>query len=171
MFKLFLSVFMIVFFYSSTCLAYVRDYSALTNTWESDSKNAYISGKTTFDDGKTIINLLIISFEKEYDCKPVFKIAFLEGNEYGELLKTIPVKEGLVNLYVDDNIVFQGPAVQLVYSNVTEFGASISEETLEKIASGNIIRIELVDLMDIKFNLNKSSQFIEKARESCKLGI
>jgi hypothetical protein len=162
---------MIIFIYSSTCLAYLRDYSALTNTWESDSSNAYISGKTTFDDGKTIINLFIISFEKEYNCKPLFKIAFLEGNEYGELLKTIPIKEGFVKLYVDDNILFEGPAVKLIYSNVTEFGASISEETLDKIASGNIIRIELVDLMDIKFNLNKSMHYIEKARESCVLGL
>ena len=165
--KLLVLVLTVVLFYSSTCLAYVRDYSGLANTWESDKNIAYISGKTTFEDGKEIINLFVISFEKDHDCSPVFRISFLEGNEYGELLKTIPVKEGFIRLYVDNNILYDGPVVKIIYENVTEFGASISEEILSKISSGNILTIEMVDMMDIKFNLNKSKQNIDKARESC----
>lgn len=165
--KLFLSVLMTILLFSGTALAYVRDYSGLANTWESESNKAYISGKTTFEDGKTIINLFLITFEKEFECKPVFKISFLEGNSYGELLKTVSMKKGSVNLYVDDEIVFDGPTVQMIYSNVTEFGSSISEEILNKISSGDIIRIEIVGVMDIKFNLKDSRQNIDNARQNC----
>ena len=152
---------------SNPCFSYVRDYSELSNTWEGDSNKAYISGKTTFEDGKTILNLFQISFEKQYECKPLFKISFLEGNEYGDLQQTIPVEEGVVKLYVDDNLIYDGPTVKLIYTNVTEFGASVTEDILNKITSGKIIKIELVDLMDIKFNLNKSKVMIDKAHENC----
>ena len=165
--KSLISSLIIVLIYSSTCLAYVRDYSGLANNWESDKNKAYVSGKTLFDDGKTIINLFVISFEKEYECNPVFKISFLEGNEYGDFLNNTPIKEGFIKLYVDNEIVYDGPALEIIYTNVTEFGSPISEDILNKISSGNIIKIELVDMMDIKFNLNKSKQNIDKAREGC----
>ena len=104
--KSLISSLIIVLIYSSTCLAYVRDYSGLANNWESDKNKAYVSGKTLFDDGKTIINLFVISFEKEYECNPVFKISFLEGNEYGDFLNNTPIKEGFIKLYVDNEIVY-----------------------------------------------------------------
>ena len=165
--RLFFSILTLVLFCSSSGHAYVRDYSKLENSWESDAGKAYVSGKTTFEDGATIINLFLISFEKIYGCKPLFKVSFLEDSEYGELQETIPLDSGFLKIYVDNKVVFDGPIVNILYSNVTEFGASITPVMLKHIYNGNIVQIELVGKMDIIFNLQNSRFHINKAQESC----
>ena len=165
--RLFFSILTLILFCTSNGHAYVRDYSKLENSWKSESSKAYTSGETTFEDDTTIFNLFLISFEKKYECNPVFKISFLENHEYGELLETIPMESGFLKIYVDNNVVFDGAIVNILYSNVTEFGAAISPEMLKRIYSGNIIQIELVDKMDIIFSLNNAKTHIDEAQESC----
>ena len=157
----------IILFYSSTGSAYIRDYSKAEHLWTSESKKAYVLGKTNFEDGTTIINLFIIAFEEKYRCKPVFKIAFLESYAYGDLLKTIPLEAGLLKLYVDNKLIYDGPIVKIIHTNATEFGAYMSPEMLNHIYGGKIIAIELADKMDILFNLNNAKSHIDKAQESC----
>lgn len=165
--RLFFAVLTLFLFSSIDGYSYVRDYSKLENSWTSESSKAYVSGKTDFEDGTTIINLFLVHFKKEFNCNPVFKVSFLEDEEYGELLKTIPLESGFLRIYVDNKVIFDGPIVNILYSNVTEFGATISPEMLKQIVSGNVIQIELVDKMDIIFDLNNSRLHIDKARESC----
>lgn len=165
--RLFFSILTVIIFCSSNGQAYVRDYSALEDSWKSESSKAYVSGKTTFDDDTIIVNLFAISFEKEYECSPVFKVSFAEGYKYGELLETIPVDSGFLKIFVDNKLIFDGPVVRIEYSNVTEFGASVSSEMLSHIYDGNIIQVELVGKMDIIFNLKNSKFHINKAQKSC----
>jgi hypothetical protein len=165
--RLFFSILTLVLFCSSSGHAYVRDYSKLEDSWKSEASKAYVSGKTTFEDGTTIINLFLISFEKKYGCRPVFKVSFLEDPEYGELLETIPVDSGFLKIYVDNKVVFDGPIVNILYSNVTELGATITPGMLKHIYNGNIVQVELVGKMDVIFSLNNSRFHIDKAQESC----
>ena len=167
MMRLFLSVLTIVLFFSSAAYAYIRDYSEVEHLWKSEANNAYASGKTTFEDNTTIIDLFMISFEKSYDCRPVFKISFLDDNEYGKPLKTLPIEAGFLKLYVDNKLIYDGPVVNVVRSNATEFGATLSPEMLNNISNDNLITIELVDKMDIRFNLKGSKAHIDKAQKSC----
>lgn len=165
--RLFFSVLMVLLFLSSPCHSYIRDYSKAEHTWKSESENAYISGKTIFDDGTEVINVFVINFDKRYGCDAVFKIAFLDDYVYGDLVETIPIEGGHLKLYVDNIIIYDGPIVNVVYSNGTEFGASISPESLVKISDGKIITIELVGKMDILFNLYKAKLHIDSAQKSC----
>ena len=165
--RLFFSILTIILFSSSTGYSYIRDYSKAEYLWKSESNKAYISGKVTFEDDTEVINLFVIDFKKKYGCNPVFKISFLDNYEYGNLIKTIPIKSGALKLYVDNRLIYDGPIVKIMYSNGTEFGASISPEMLINISNGNIITIELVDKMDIVFNLNKAKLHIDSAQKSC----
>ena len=165
--RLFFSILTIILFFSSTGHSYIRDYSKLEYLWESESSKAYISGKVTFEDDTEVINLFIIDFKKKHECNPVFRIAFLDSYEYGDSIKTTPIKSGALKLYVDNKLIYDGPIVKVVYSNGTEFGASISPEMLISISNGKIITIELVDKMDIVFNLNKAKTHIESAQKNC----
>jgi hypothetical protein len=165
--RLFLAALTLLLFFTSHGQASVRDYSKFEDAWRSESSKAYVSGKTIFDDDTIIINLFVISFEKKYECRPVFKVAFLEGNEYGELLETIPMDSGFLKIFVDNKIRYDGPVVRIEYSNVTEFGASVSPEMLSSIYDGELVQIELVDKMDIIFNLKNSKSHIDKAQKSC----
>lgn len=165
--RLFFSVLTVILFFSSTSHSYIRDYSKAEQSWKSESDNAYISGKTIFDDGTEVINVFVINFDKRYGCDAVFKIAFLDDYVYGDVVETIPIEAGHLKLYVDNKIIYEGPIVNVVYSNGIEFGASISPEMLIKISNGKIVTIELVDKMDILFNLNKAKQHIDSAQKSC----
>jgi hypothetical protein len=165
--KLFFSILTIILFSSSTGHSYIRDYSKAEYLWKSESNKAYISGKVTFEDDTEVINLFVIDFKKKYECTPVFKISFLDSYEYGDSIKTIPIKPGALKLYVDNRLIYDGPIVKSMYSNGTDFGASISPEMLISISNGNIITIELVDKMDIVFSLNKAKTHIDSAQKSC----
>ena len=109
----------------------------------------------------------MLSFEENYRCIPVFKIAFLENYAYGDLLETTPLEAGFLKLYVDNKLIYAGPIVKITYTNVTEFGASMSPEMLTHISGGKIVAIELVDKMDILFNLSNAKLHIDSAQESC----
>lgn len=165
--RLYTLVLTIVLFSSSTGYGYIRDYSKVEHSWVSKSNKAYVTGKVTFEDNTTIINLFIISFEKAYGCRPAFKIAFLEDYAYGDLLKTIPLEAGLLKLYVDNHLIYDGPIVEIIHTNATELGAAMTPEMLDQISGGHIIAIELVGKMDILFNLNDAKAHIDKAQESC----
>lgn len=154
-------------FFSGAAHAYIRDYSNTASLWKAESNKAYVSGKTIFEDNTSIINLFIISFEKNYECNPTFKISFLEGNEYGELLETRPIDTGFLKLYVDNKLIYDGPIVELTHSNATEFGASVSSAMLDHLYAGHIVTIELVGKMDIRFNLKNAKAHINKAQKSC----
>ena len=167
MFRLLFTLLTIALFYSSTVHAYARDYSKAEHSWESEANKAYISGKTTFEDDTSVINLFVIDFDKKYGCDPVFKVAFLDDYEYGSLLETIPIEAGFLNLYVDNKLVYEGSIVHIRYSNGDEFGASLSPEMLKVISAGNLIQIELVDKLDIIFNLKDSGRHIDSAQKSC----
>lgn len=168
MIRLLLSILTIALFYSSTVHAYTRDFSKAEHLWKSEANKAYISGKALFEDDTSVINLFVIDFDKRYGCDPVFKIAFLDDYEYGPLLETIPIEAGFLNLYVDNKLVYEGSIVHLRYSNGDEFGASLSPEILKAISAGNIIQVELVDKLDIIFNLKNSGPHINAAQKSCR---
>ena len=167
MIRLFFSVLTVVLFFSSIGHAYVRDYSKAEHLWKSESNKAYISGKTIFEDDTIVINLFVISFDERYGCNLVFTVAFLDDYEYGELLETISMQAGSLNLYVDNKLIYDGSIVNITYSNGTEFGASISPEMLIDISNGKNLTVELVDKMDILFNLNKARLHIDSALKSC----
>ena len=167
MVRLFFFILAIVVFYSSTVHAFARDYSNTEFLWRSEANKAYISGKTIFEDDTSVINLFVIDFDKRYGCDPVFKIAFLDDYEYGPLLETVPTEAGFLNLYVDNQLVYEGPSVHIRYSNGDEFGASLPPEVLKIISTGKLVQIELVDKLDIIFNLNNSGRHIDSAQKSC----
>lgn len=167
MIRLLFSLLTIALFCSSTVHAFTRDYSKAEHLWKSEANRAYISGKTIFEDDTSVINLFVIGFDKRYGCDPIFKVAFLDDYEYGTLLETIPIEAGLLNLYVDNKLIYEGSIVHIRYSNGDEFGASLSPEMLEAISTGNLIQIELVNKLDIIFNLKSSGRHIDSARKSC----
>ncbi len=165
--RIIMTVLSLVLFLATTGHAYIRDYSKVRHHWQAEENKAYISGKAKFDDGTEVINLFVVDFDKNLECKPVFKVAFMDDYVYGELEKTIPIDAGSLKLYVDNQLVFDGPIVNLVYTNGIEFGAAISAETLTSLSSGKYLTIELVDKMDILFNLNNAKEYIESAQQSC----
>ena len=165
--KILFSVFSLLLLVVTTGHSYIRDYSKAEYSWDLKSSKAYVSGKVIFEDNTEVINLFIIDFNKKHDCKPVFKVSFMDNYEYGELLKTIPMDSGFLRLYVDNQLIYDGPIVNIVYSNGTEFGASVSPEMLINISNGKIITIELVGKMDIIFNLNNAKTSIDSAQKNC----
>lgn len=167
MIRILVSIFTIILFSSTIGHSYIRDYSSAEYLWKSDSSKAYITGKVTFDDKTEVVNLFVVGFDNKYECKSTFKISFLDDYEYGELIDTVPIETGFLRLYVDNNLIYDGPIVNIVYTNGTEFGASMSPEMLINITSGNRLTIELVDKMDIIFNLNDSKLHIDSAQKSC----
>jgi hypothetical protein len=167
MIRLLFTILTIALFYSSTVHAYGRDYSKAEHLWKSESSKAYISGKTVFEDSTAVINLFVIDFDKRYGCNSMFKVAFLDDYEYGTLVETIPIDGGFLNLYVDNKLIYDGTIVHIRYSNGDEFGASIPPEILKIISEGNLLQIELVDKLDIIFNLNNSGRHIDSAQKSC----
>lgn len=152
---------------SATAHSYVRDYSKAEHLWQSDANKAFISGKAKFDDGTEVINLFVIYFDAKHGCAPVFKISFLDNLEEGDIIKTEPIDAGTLKLYVDNQLIYDGPVVNILSSNATEFGASVSPEMLIKLSQGKKLVIELVDTMDILFNLNNAKQHIDSAQTSC----
>ena len=154
-------------FLSTVGHAYIRDFSKVRHHWKAEDSRAYISGKAKFDDGTEVINIFVVDFDKELDCSPVFKIAFMDDYVYGELEKTVPIDRGALKLYVDNKVVFDGAIVNFVYSNGIEFGAVMTPELLTSISNGKYLTVELVDKMDILFNLNNAKEHIESAQQSC----
>jgi len=165
--RILFSALAVLLFLSSTGHAYIRDYSKVRHHWTSKDNRAYISGKAMFDDGTEVINLFVIDFNKGVECKPAFKVAFMDDYAYGDLKETVPIETGALKLYVDNKIVYDGPIVNLVYSNGIEFGAALTEEELASISNGKYLTIELVDKMDILFNLNDAKAYIDSAQKSC----
>lgn len=64
-------------------------------------------------------------------------------------------------------MIYDGPIVNILSSHATEFGTSVSPEMLIKLSQGKKLVIELVDTMDILFNLNNAKQHIDSAQTSC----
>lgn len=165
--KILFSVLSVTLLVASAGHSYIRDYSKAEYSWNSKSNTAYVSGKVIFEDNTEVINFFIIDFNEKHGCKPVFKVSFMDSFEYGELLETIPMDSGYLRLYVDNQLIYDGPIVNVVYSNGTEFGASVSPEMLIRISSGKIITVELVGKMDIIFNLNNAKMNIGSAQKNC----
>ena len=148
------SILILVLFLSSNGHSYIRDYSKVKHHWTSKESSAFISGRAKFEDGTQVINLFVVDFDKGLECNPVFKIAFMDDYEYGEVEKTVPMEAGTIKLYVDNNLIYDGPIVNITYSNGIEFGAAISSEGQTSLSTGEYLTVELVDMMDIMFNLN-----------------
>jgi len=165
------SVLILILFLSTTGHSYVRDYSKIKHQWTSQENRAYISGRAKFEDGTEVINLFLVVFDKERECNPVFKVAFMDNYEYGEVEKTVPMDAGTIKLYVDTKLVYDGPIVNIIFSNGIEFGSTISTEELASLSSGEYLTVELVDKLDILFNLNNAKRHIDSAQESCSQGL
>jgi hypothetical protein len=165
--KIVFSVLTLILFLSSDGHSYIRDYSKVKHQWTSQESRAYISGRAKFEDGTEVINLFVIEFDKNLECSPIFKIAFMDDYEYGDVEKTIPMDAGTVKLYVDNKLFYDGPIVNILYSNGIEFGAAISTEGLTVLSSSDYLTVELVDKMDILFNLNNAKEHIDSAQKSC----
>ena len=171
MVRIFFSVLTLILFLSTTGHSYIRDYSKEKHQWTSQESRAYISGRAKFEDGTQVINLFVVDFDKGLECSPIFKIAFMDDYEYGEVEKTVPMDAGTVKLYIDNKLRYDGPIVNIIYSNGIEFGAVISPEVLTSLSSGDYLTVELVDKMDILFNLNNAKEHIDSAQKSCSQGL
>ena len=171
MVRIFFSVLTLILFLSTTGHSYIRDFSKIKHQWTSKESRAYISGRVKFDDGTQVINLFVVEFDKGYECSPVFKIAFMDNYVYEEVEKTAPMDAGTIKLYVDRKLSYDGPIVNIIYSNGIEFGAEISPEVLTSLSSGDYLTVELVDKMDILFNLNNAKKHIDSAQKSCSQGL
>jgi hypothetical protein len=169
--KILCSVLTLILFLSTTGHSYVRDYSKVTHQWTSQENRAYISGRAKFDDGTEVINLFLVVFDKDRECNPVFKVAFMDDYEYGEVEKTVPMDAGTIKLYVDNKLIFEGPIVNIIFSNGIEFGSAISVEGLASLSSGEYLTVELVDKLDLLFNLNNAKRHIDSAQKSCSQGL
>jgi hypothetical protein len=157
----------LILFFSTSGNSYIRDYSKVKHQWTSQEGRAFISGRAKFDDGTEVINLFVVDFDKSRECNPIFKIAFMDDYEYGEVEKTVPMDAGTVKLYVDNNLFYDGPIVNIIYSNGIEFGAALSAEGLPVLSNGDYLTVELVDKMDILFNLNNAKEHIDSAQKAC----
>jgi hypothetical protein len=169
--RILFSVLILILFLSTTGHSYIRDYSKVKHKWTSQESSAYISGRAKFEDGTEVINLFVVDFDKSRECNPVFKIAFMDNYEYGEVEKTVPMEAGTIKLYVDNKLIYDGPIVNIIYSNGIEFGAAISPEGQASLSSGEYLTVELVDKMDILFNLNNAKKNIDSAQKSCSQGL
>ena len=169
--RILFSVLILILFLSTTGHSYIRDYSKVKHHWTSQESRAYISGRAKFEDGTEVINLFVVDFDKGRECNPVFKIAFMDDYEYGEVEKTAPMDAGTIKLYVDNTIIYDGPIVNIIYSNGIEFGAAMSAEGQASLSSGEYLTVELVDKMDILFNLNNAKKHIDSAQKSCSQGL
>lgn len=165
--KIIFSVLALTFFLSSPGHSYIRDYSKIKHKWTSQENRAYISGRAKFDDGTQVINLFVVDFDKSRECNPVFKVAFMDEYEYGEMEKTLPMDAGTIKLFVDNQLIYDGPIVNIIYSNGIEFGAAMTNESLSVLSGGDYLTIELVDKMDILFNLNNAKEHIDSAQKTC----
>ena len=171
MVRIFFSVLTLILFLSTTGHSYIRDFSKIKHQWTSKESRAYISGRVKFDDGTQVINLFVVEFDKGYECSPVFKIAFMDNYVYEEVEKTVPMDAGTIKLYIDRQLSYDGPIVNIIYSNGIEFGAEISPEVLTSLSSGDYLTVELVDKMDILFNLNNAKKHIDSAQKNCSQGL
>ena len=169
--RILFSVLTLILFLSTTGHSYIRDYSKEKHQWTSKESRAYISGRAKFEDGTQVINLFVVDFDKGLECSPIFKIAFMDDYEYGEVEKTVPMDAGTIKLYIDNKLSYDGPIVNIIYSNGIEFGAVISPEVLTSLSSGDYLTVELVDKMDILFNLNNAKEHIDSAQKSCSQGL
>lgn len=169
--RILFSALALILFISSTGYSYIRDYSKVKHHWTSQESRAYISGRAKFEDGTEVINLFVVEFDKGRECNPVFKIAFMDDYEYGEALETAPMEAGAIKVYVDNKLIYDGPIVNIIYSNGVEFGAAISAEVQDSLTSGEYLTVELVDKMDLLFNLNNAKEHIDSAQKSCSQGL
>jgi len=169
--RILFSALALILFISSTGHSYIRDYSKVKHQWTSQENRAYISGRAKFEDGTEVINLFLVVFDKDSECNPVFKIAFMDDYEYGEVEKTVPMDAGMIKLYVDSKLIYDGPIVNIIFSNGIEFGAAISTEGLASLSSGEYLTVELVDKLDLLFNLNNAKSHIDSAQKSCSQGL
>lgn len=169
--RILFSVLTLILFLSNDGHSYIRDYSKVKHHWTSQESRAYISGRAKFDDGTEVINLFVVEFEKGLECNPIFKIAFMDSYEYGEVEKTVPMDAGTLKLFVDNELLYDGPIVNILYSNGLEFGAAISAEGVARLSNGEFLTVELVDKMDILFNLNNAKEHIDSAQKSCSQGL
>ena len=169
--RILFSFLILILFLSTTGHSYIRDYSKVKHKWTSQESRAYISGRAKFEDGTEVINLFVVDFDKGRECNPVFKVAFMDDYEYGEAEKTLAMDAGTIKLYVDNKLLYDGPIVNILYSNGIEFGAAISAEELTTLSSGEYLTVELVDKMDILFNLNNAKRHIDSAQKSCSQGL
>lgn len=169
--RILFTVLTLILFLSTTGHSYIRDYSRVKHQWTSQESRAYISGRAKFDDGSEVINIFVIDFDKARECNPVFKIAFMDNYDYGEVEKTVPMDTGTLKLYVDNKLLYDGPVVNITYSNGIEFGAVILAEEVASLSSGEFLTVELVDKMDILFNLNNAKEHIDSAQKSCLEGL
>ena len=169
--RILFSVLTLILFLSTTGHSYIRDYSKVKHQWTSQESRAYISGRAKFEDGTQVINLFVVDFDKGRECSPVFKIAFMDDYVYEEIEKTVPMDAGTIKLYIDSKLSYDGPIVNIIYSNGIEFGAEISPEVLTSLSSGDYLTVELVDKMDILFNLNNAKKHIDSAQKSCSQGL
>ena len=169
--RILFTVLTLILFLSTTGHSYIRDYSRAKHQWTTQESRAYISGRAKFDDGSEVINIFVIDFDKARECKPVFKIAFMDNYDYGEIEKTVPMDTGTLKLYVDNKLLYDGPVVNITYSNGIEFGAVLLAEEVASLSSGKFLTVELVDKMDILFNLNNAKEHIDSAQKSCSEGL
>jgi len=169
--RILFSALILILFLSTTGHSYIRDYSKVKHHWTSQESRAYISGRAKFEDGTEVINLFVVDFDKGRECNPVFKIAFMDDYEYGEVKETAPMEDGSIKLYVDNKLIYDGPIVNIIYSNGVEFGAAISAEVQDSLTSGEYLTVELVGKMDLLFNLNNAKEHIDSAQKSCSQGL
>ena len=165
--RILFSALALILFLSNDGHSYIRDYSKVKHKWTSQESRAYISGRAKFDDGTEVINLFVVDFVKTLECNPVLKVAFMDEYEYGEVKKTVPMDAGTIKLYVDNNLFYDGPIVNIIYSNGIEFGAAVTTEGTTTLSKGDYLTVELVDKMDILFNLNNAKEHIDAAQKSC----